>query len=190
MLLDLGFHFLVNWCFWGIVTTLLVALYRRGRALFWGGITLSGLVAMVYHFASMPEWAGSGTASPTRPPARSPTTTQRPANTPFAFFLQSPQGAADTIETTYGLGVGPTEDCPNAGRQCWAGRTMEGFGVWLAGRDWTSTMTGLAVMTLRYGEPDTLEAANAILRRFLECRQIEHTRGPPYHPMTQGKNLP
>jgi len=28
------------------------------------------------------------------------------------------------------------------------------------------------------------------LRRFLESRQIEHTRGAPYHPMTQGKNLP
>ena len=25
------------------------------------------------------------------------------------------------------------------------------------------------------------------LRRFLESRQIEHTRGAPYHPMTQGK---
>jgi transposase InsO family protein len=25
------------------------------------------------------------------------------------------------------------------------------------------------------------------LRRFLESRRIEHTRGPPYHPMTQGK---
>ena len=25
------------------------------------------------------------------------------------------------------------------------------------------------------------------LRRFLECRQMEDTRGAPYHPMTQGK---
>lgn len=25
------------------------------------------------------------------------------------------------------------------------------------------------------------------LRRFLQSRQIEHTRGAPYHPMTQGK---
>jgi transposase InsO family protein len=28
------------------------------------------------------------------------------------------------------------------------------------------------------------------LRRFLESRHIEHTRGAPDHPMTQGKNLP
>jgi transposase InsO family protein len=27
------------------------------------------------------------------------------------------------------------------------------------------------------------------LRRFLESRRIEHTRGAPYHPMMQGKNL-
>jgi transposase InsO family protein len=25
------------------------------------------------------------------------------------------------------------------------------------------------------------------LRRFLKSRQIEHSRGAPYHPMTQGK---
>ena len=179
---DLIFHFVVNWCFWGIATTLLLALYRKARAVFWGGITLGILGVVGYMIATAPQWMGTTTQTQGQAQATSTTTRQSPTSAPLHFFRDTQEEVASLLAAEFSLGLQPVEDCPfdsgRSERQCWSAQSNGRVQVWVEESNRWAPITGLAVLTYRDAEATDLETANAILTRFLPAEVADWLTDP------------
>ena len=130
--IDLLFHFVTNWVFWGTFVALFVALYRKSKPLFFSLVVLVGAGVLLYESGVLDRSGSCDVA------------------TTVGRFCHTPGDLASFASSELGLTASVASDCVE-GQECWIfeGGTTR---IIVAARSWDSPISALAVSIWRQSD--------------------------------------